>query len=152
MVRLIQERPGIPGSRVVGAIIRRSGGASDSPDDANAAVEYYHVNAKSVILATGGFQGSPRLTSSHLGPGGGSIFIRSNRGSVGDGLDLAVSVGAGLSRGLDTYYGHLLPAPLRVDQADPRDYLGLAQYRVFPSPFCSPFSWLSHPDADLRGE
>lgn len=71
---------------------------------------------------------------------------------MGDGLDLAVSVGAGLSRGLDTYYGHLLPAPLRVDQVDPRDYLGLAQYRVFPSPLCSPCSWLSHPDADLEGE
>jgi hypothetical protein len=30
---------------------------------------------------------------------------------------------------MGTYYGHLMAAPLRADEVDPRDYLALAQYR-----------------------
>jgi hypothetical protein len=82
-----------------------------------------------VVLATGGFQGSPAMTSKYLGQGGDNIFVRSNRGSVGDGLKLATESGAGTSRGMDTYYGHLLAAPLRAEDVDPKDYLPLAQYR-----------------------
>lgn len=117
VVRLIQENQGIPGSRIIGAVVRR--GQS----------EYIQVNAKVVVLATGGFQGSKQLTSTHLGPGGSNIFVRSNPGSVGDGLNLAVAAGAGTSRGLDTYYGHLMAAPLRAENVDPNDFKALAQYR-----------------------
>jgi succinate dehydrogenase/fumarate reductase flavoprotein subunit len=117
VVKLIQERSSVLGSRVVGAIICRNGN------------EYIEVRAKSVVLSTGGFQGSPELTSMHLGPGGSNIFVRSNSGSVGDGITLATGVGAGTSRGMDTYYGHLMAAPLRKDEVDPKDYLPLAQYR-----------------------
>lgn len=88
------------------------------------------VKAKIVVLATGGFQGSPALTSQYLGPGADNIFVRSNRGSVGDGLKLATEVGAGTSRGMSTYYGHLLASPLRREDVDPKDYLPLAQYRT----------------------
>ncbi|KAL5357113.1 hypothetical protein BJX96DRAFT_181215 [Aspergillus floccosus] len=122
VVKLIQEQPGVRGSRVIGAIIRR--GAPDSPR-----ARYYEVKANVVVLATGGFQGSSRLTSAHLDLGGDNIFVRSNRGSVGDGLDLAMSVGAGTSRGMNTYYGHLLAAPVRAEDVDPKDYLPLAQYQ-----------------------
>ncbi|KAF9894796.1 hypothetical protein FE257_004417 [Aspergillus nanangensis] len=122
VVKLIQEQPGVRGSRIVGAIIRR--GAADSPR-----AQYYEVKAKMVVLATGGFQGSSRLTSAHLDLGGDNIFVRSNRGSVGDGLELASSVGAGSSRGMNTYYGHLLAAPLRAEDVDPKDFLPLAQYQ-----------------------
>jgi succinate dehydrogenase/fumarate reductase flavoprotein subunit len=90
---------------------------------------YVQVNAKIVVLATGGFQGSPDLIARYLGQGSDNIFVRSNKGSVGDGLSLAVSVGAGTSRGMNTYYGHLLAAPLRVGDVDPKDFLPLAQYR-----------------------
>lgn len=118
VVKLIQERPGIPGSRIVGAVIRHGSSAS-----------YAEVKAKIVVLATGGFQGSPSLTARFLGSGGDNVFVRSNRGSVGDGLNLASSVGAGSSRGMNTYYGHLLAAPVRASEVDPKDYLPLAQYR-----------------------
>lgn len=30
---------------------------------------------------------------------------------------------------MNTYYGHLLAAPLRAEDVDPKDYLPLAQYR-----------------------
>lgn len=84
-----------------------------------------------MVLATGGFQGNAGLTSTHLGQGADNIFVRSNRGSVGDGLTLATAVGAGTSAGMNTYYGHLLAAPLRADKVDPKDFLSLAQYREY---------------------
>ncbi|RFU26077.1 hypothetical protein B7463_g10261, partial [Scytalidium lignicola] len=122
VVKLLQERPGVPGSRVVGAIIRRNSAEGRQS-------QYLEVKAKIVVLATGGFQGSPSLTARYLGQGGDNIFVRSNRGSVGDGLTLATCVGAGTSRGMNTYYGHLLAAPLRAEDVDPKDYLPLAQYQ-----------------------
>ncbi|KAB8261598.1 hypothetical protein BDV32DRAFT_157923 [Aspergillus pseudonomiae] len=122
VVKLLQEQPGVPGSRIVGAIIRR--GTVDG-----ASTVYYEAKAQHVVLATGGFQGNAGLTSMHLGQGGDNIFVRSNRGSVGDGLTLATAVGAGTSRGMNTYYGHLLAAPLRAEEVDPKDFLPLAQYQ-----------------------
>ncbi|QMW39194.1 hypothetical protein G4B11_002474 [Aspergillus flavus] len=122
VVKLLQKQPGVPGSPIVGAIIRRG------PVDGAGAV-YYEVKAQHVVLATGGFQGNAGLTSMHLGQGGDNIFVRSNRGSVGDGLTLATAVGAGTSRGMNTYYGHLLAAPLRSEDVDPKNFLSLAQYQ-----------------------
>ncbi|RMJ26048.1 Thi4 family [Aspergillus sp. HF37] len=125
IAKLLQEHPSVPGSRVVGAIIRR-----DPADGTGAgAASYLEVRARQVVLATGGFQGNAGLTSTHLGQGADNIFVRSNRGSVGDGLTLATAVGAGMSGGMNTYYGHLLAAPLRADQVDPKDFLPLAQYQ-----------------------
>ncbi|KAE8359949.1 hypothetical protein BDV27DRAFT_168212 [Aspergillus caelatus] len=122
VVKVLQEQPGVPGSRIVGAIIRRG------PVDGTGAV-YYEVKAQHVVLATGGFQGNAELTSMHLGQGGDNIFVRSNRGSVGDGFRLATAVGSGTSRGMNTYYGHLLAAPLRSKEVNPKDFLSLAQYQ-----------------------
>ncbi|KAL2858540.1 FAD binding domain-containing protein [Aspergillus pseudoustus] len=121
IVKLIQKNPGVSGSRVTGAVIRRNLAGSEA--------KYYQVTAKAVVLATGGFQGSHDLVSTYLGPGMDNIFVRSNRGSAGDGNKLGRSVGAALSRGLSTYYGHLMAAPLRQEDVDPKDFLPLAQYQ-----------------------
>lgn len=126
MVKLIQKEPGVLGSAIIGAIVCKT--LPNSP------AIYYEIRAKLVVLATGGFQGSPGMTSKYLGQGGDNIFVRSNRGSVGDGLKLAIEAGAGTSRGMNTYYGHLLAAPLRAENVDPKDYLPLAQYREIRSP------------------
>ncbi|CAK45446.1 hypothetical protein AnigIFM59636_002596 [Aspergillus niger] len=117
VVKLLQEVPGVPGSRVIGAVIRRADGT------------HYEVRAKRVVLATGGFQGNPKLLSVHLGQHADDMFVRSNKGSVGDGLTLGTQVGAGSSRGMSTFYGHLLAAPLQTEKVNPRDYLPLAQYQ-----------------------
>ncbi|GKZ53730.1 hypothetical protein AnigIFM49718_007607 [Aspergillus niger] len=117
VVKLLQEVPGVPGSRVIGAVIRRADGT------------HYEVRAKRVVLATGGFQGNPKLLSMHLGQHADDMFVRSNKGSVGDGLTLGTQVGAGSSRGMSTFYGHLLAAPLQAEKVNPRDYLPLAQYQ-----------------------
>ncbi|KAJ5860090.1 uncharacterized protein N7529_007400 [Penicillium soppii] len=120
VVKLIQEEAGVAGSPITGAIIcKKSPGFP---------AVYCEIKAKIVVLATGGFQGSPDLVSRYLGQGGNKIFVRSNRGSVGDGLKLALEVGGGTSRGMNSYYGHLLAAPLQSEDVNPRDYLPLAQY------------------------
>ncbi|CAK7234624.1 hypothetical protein SCUCBS95973_008997 [Sporothrix curviconia] len=116
LVKLNQKQPGVTGARVTGAVVRRGS-------------QLYNVRAAAVVLATGGFQGSPSLVSRHLGPGADNILVRANRGSVGDGLRLAAEVGASTSRGMSTYYGHLMAAPLRVEDVDPKDFLSLAQYQ-----------------------
>lgn len=87
------------------------------------------VKAKSVILATGGFQGSPRLTASLIGNGADNLFVRSNRGNTGDGFTLATEAGAGHSRGMNTFYGHLLPSPLQARDVDPFHFLKIAQFQ-----------------------
>ncbi|KAL4755683.1 FAD-dependent oxidoreductase [Aspergillus foveolatus] len=122
VVKLLQENPGVLGSGITGAIVRRET-SNDQP------ATYCQVTARKVVLATGGFQGSSSLTAKYLGQGADNVFVRSNKGSVGDGLNLAVGAGAATSRGMNTYYGHLTAAPLRADQVDPKDYLPLAQYQ-----------------------
>ncbi|KAL2793431.1 FAD binding domain-containing protein [Aspergillus keveii] len=122
VVKLLQDDPGAPGSAITGAIVRRQ------TTDRQPAL-YYQVNAATVVLATGGFQGSSDLTAKYIGQGADNVFLRSNKGSVGDGLSHALGAGAATSRGMDTYYGHLMAAPLRADAVNPSDYLGLAQYQ-----------------------
>ncbi|KAK5049915.1 hypothetical protein LTR84_004034 [Exophiala bonariae] len=123
VLRLLQEFPGLPGSRVIGAILRCAPSSEGAPQT------YIEVTAKNVILATGGFQGSSEMRSRYIGSGTDTIFVRSNKGSVGDGLTIASQVGAGTSRGMGTFYGHLLAAPLRREDVDPEDFLSLAQYQ-----------------------
>lgn len=123
VVKLLQDTDDATGSRITGAILQRiSSNATQSP-------EHIKVTAKLVVMSTGGFQGSPGLRAQFFGPGGDNIFVRSNSGSVGDGLKLALSAGAETSRGLATYYGHLMAAPLRKEDITPQDYLPLVQYR-----------------------
>jgi succinate dehydrogenase/fumarate reductase flavoprotein subunit len=87
------------------------------------------VRAKSTIITTGGFQGSPQLTSRHIGPGADNIFIRSNRGNTGDGFTFATDAGAGHSRGMSSFYGHLLPSPLQAKDVNPFSFLAIAQFQ-----------------------
>lgn len=84
------------------------------------------IQAESVLLASGGFQGDPALVASFVGPGADRVLVRSNPGSVGDGYRMAEAVGAAASRSLEGYYGHLVPYPLR-SWSEP-DYLPLTQY------------------------
>ena len=60
------------------------------------------------ILATGGFQGDPELVREHIHPGG-ELRLRANPWSAGDGMRYALDRGAGLSAGLDEFYGRNMP-------------------------------------------
>jgi fumarate reductase flavoprotein subunit len=77
-----------------------------------------------VILASGGFQGAPELVERHISSQAGSIVLRSNPWSAGDGLRLAVEAGAELSAGMDEFYGRNLAAAPHIS---PEQFVPLAQ-------------------------
>jgi len=84
------------------------------------------VTARAVLLATGGFQGDRELVARLIGWGAERMPVRSNPGSVGDGLRLGQAAGASLSCALNRFYGHLIPD--RLDRFGPAEYLPLTQY------------------------
>ena len=82
------------------------------------------IRAGAVVLATGGFQGSADLVRRLVG-GRGAHALRANPHSVGDGLRMGQAAGAAPGGALDSFYGHLLPSPLRRLRPDD---LPLTQY------------------------
>jgi succinate dehydrogenase/fumarate reductase flavoprotein subunit len=82
--------------------------------------------SEAVVLATGGFQGDREMLNRYIGPNSDRLLHRSNPGSVGDGLRLALHSGAGATGAMGTFYGHLLPTPL--NRFTPADYLPYSQY------------------------
>jgi succinate dehydrogenase/fumarate reductase flavoprotein subunit len=60
------------------------------------------------ILATGGFQGNEELVAEHIHPAG-SLRLRANPWSSGDGMRHALERGAELSGGLREFYGRNMP-------------------------------------------
>ena len=84
------------------------------------------ISASSVILATGGFQGSQDLLTRYVLRDTTRVALRSNPWSTGDGLSAACDAGAALSPGMDKFYGHAL-CSLPTMPVDP-DFRGLSQY------------------------
>jgi succinate dehydrogenase/fumarate reductase flavoprotein subunit len=77
-----------------------------------------------VILATGGFQGDRGLVAEHITPEASNVVLRANPWSSGDGLRLALERGAGLSEGMDEFYGRNLAAAPRITE---EEFVPLAQ-------------------------
>jgi succinate dehydrogenase/fumarate reductase flavoprotein subunit len=69
------------------------------------------INASSVIIATGGFQGNPDLIARYITPTPDLLYLRSNPWSTGDGLLAASAVGAAITPLLNAFYGHAMSAP-----------------------------------------
>ncbi len=69
------------GSRVFGVKVRKAGVLGE-------------ITAKSVILAAGGFQANPEWRTRYLGPGWELAKVRGTRFNTGDGIRMALSVGA----------------------------------------------------------
>jgi fumarate reductase flavoprotein subunit len=76
------------------------------------------TRTRPVVLATGGF---PVRLASLLG-----LPLRASSWSEGDGLDFARELGAGVSAGMDEFYGRAMPAPpARWGEADYVDHAQL---------------------------
>lgn len=73
--------------------------------------ETIEITAGAVILATGGFQGNERLVQQYITADPDRVWLRSNPWSTGDGLEAAVDVGAKVTTGMNTFYGHNMAAP-----------------------------------------
>lgn len=64
------------------------------------------VSAKAVCLCDGGFQANPRLLDKYVAPRASRCFLRAMPTGTGDGLEMAVSNGAGTA-GFGRFYGHV---------------------------------------------
>src|SRR5262245_57506064 len=70
-----------------------------------------------LVLATGGF--GKRLAAER------GLLLRANRWSEGDGIDVAVALGADVTNGMDEFYGRAMPAPPACVREE--DFVPLAQ-------------------------
>ena len=84
------------------------------------------IRARSTLLATGGFGGSPELRAEHIGEAARDLPLRSNPNSVGDGLRLGVAAGAALGLPNAGFYGHLIPSD--VAYTNPYEFATLTFY------------------------
>lgn len=69
------------------------------------------ASARSVILATGGFQGNAELLARYVTPYAHHLYLRANPCSTGDGLIAGMGAGAATTAALDAFYGHAMTAP-----------------------------------------
>jgi hypothetical protein len=66
--------------------------------------------ARAVIFCGGGFQNSTDLVRRYISPWPEKMIVRSNRSSDGVALRNLLPLGAALSHGMHSFYGHTLPA------------------------------------------
>jgi len=55
---------------------------------------YQDIEAKSVVLACGGFESNPEMRARYLGPGWDLCRVRGTRHNMGDGIRMAIEIGA----------------------------------------------------------
>ncbi|OZD11386.1 cytochrome C [Rhodococcus sp. 06-156-3C] len=84
------------------------------------------VHAGHTLLATGGFQGGKDLIARHVHAAAGSMELRSNPHSRGDGYRLATANGAATRGENAGFYGHLIPSGVRL--TDPADFVDMSLY------------------------
>jgi tricarballylate dehydrogenase len=70
------------GQNVQGIMVRRTGGKPEP------------VHAKAVVIASGGFQANPEMRTRYLGPGWETAKVRGSRFNTGDGINMALKIGA----------------------------------------------------------
>lgn len=106
--------------------LEHDGGSVTGVTARDAGGRLIRYTAPAVVLTTGGFQGARDELARHIGPNADRLLLRSNAGSVGDGLRLARAAGSGGTTAMSTFYGHLLPYPVHRFEAE--DYLPYSQY------------------------
>ncbi|CAM5250212.1 tricarballylate dehydrogenase [Streptomyces spiroverticillatus] len=84
-----------------------------------------HIAARHTVLASGGFQGSPHLLERHFGPTGGELrpSTPGGRNNRGDGIEMAVAVGAARGGRYDHFHG---------EPVDPRSHPAEALVLAYP--------------------
>jgi tricarballylate dehydrogenase len=70
------------GRNVTGVVVRRAGGVPET------------IEAKAVVLAAGGFEANPEWRTRYLGPGWEIAKVRGTRFNTGDGIRMALDMGA----------------------------------------------------------
>lgn len=70
------------GAKVTGVVVRRQGG---KPEE---------IPARAVVIASGGFEANPEMRTRYLGPGWELAKVRGTRFNTGDGIRMALDIGA----------------------------------------------------------
>ncbi|MBI2366280.1 MAG: FAD-dependent tricarballylate dehydrogenase TcuA [Deltaproteobacteria bacterium] len=65
------------------------------------------IRSQAVILAAGGFQANPEMVTRYLGPGGNHLVLRGSPYNTGDGIRMALEVGAKIDW-MDDFHGGLI--------------------------------------------
>lgn len=86
----------------------------------------HDVACAAAVLATGGFQNNLEMMTRYVSGFADRAIVRSNPRSTGDGLRMALDAGAAASRGLNSFYGHTLPAP--PTHVDEESFRKLSQF------------------------
>src|SRR3972149_6875613 len=58
---------------------------------------FHDLQARAVVLACGGFEASPEMRVKYLGPGWDMVKVRGSRYDTGEGLEMALDLGAAVS-------------------------------------------------------
>lgn len=84
----------------------------------------FDIGAKAVIIATGGFQCNKEMVTKYIAPQADLSHAQCVPYLDGAGIRMAEEIGAKLSSGLSTYYGHHEPWPWQaaIDATDPEKY------------------------------
>jgi len=65
------------------------------------------IRSQAVILAAGGFQANPEMVTRYIGPGGNHLVLRGSPYNTGDGIRMALEVGAKIDW-MDDFHGGLI--------------------------------------------
>ncbi|WP_051830834.1 FAD-dependent oxidoreductase [Streptomyces violens] len=84
-----------------------------------------HLAARRVVLASGGFQGNRKLLERYVGPTGGELrpIAPGGKNNKGEGIEMAVAVGAARSGQYDRFHG---------EPVDPRSHQAEALVMAYP--------------------
>jgi len=84
----------LEGKKIAGARVSTKEGSSE-------------IRSKAVILAAGGFQANPEMVTRYIGPGGNNLVLRGSPYNTGDGIRMALDVGAKIDW-MDDFHGGLI--------------------------------------------
>jgi len=84
----------LEGKKIAGARVSTKEGSSE-------------ISSKAVILAAGGFQANPEMVTRYIGPGGNNLVLRGSPYNTGDGIRMALEVGAKIDW-MDDFHGGLI--------------------------------------------
>jgi tricarballylate dehydrogenase len=65
------------------------------------------MTSRAVILSSGGFQANPEMVRQYIGPGGNHLVLRGSSYNTGDGIRMALEVGAKIDW-MDDFHGGLI--------------------------------------------
>jgi fumarate reductase flavoprotein subunit len=66
-------------------------------------------DARTIVIASGGFQAERTLLRTYLGPESDNAMLRTSDNAKGDGFLIGLNSGGTTSRGLGGFYGHTMP-------------------------------------------